>query len=244
MLPVQDVIPSRTTPLATLGLMAVIGVTLLVELILSERTVRGLILSYALLPAHVPAPSLATYAFLHHGILDASVNIVALWLFGDNVEDRLGRGRFLVLFMSGALLSGVAAGWVSQDSPGPVIGAAGATGAVIGAYLILLPASRILMLVPLWKGIDLVEIPAAVVVAPWVLLAGLVPAAQASPLVSLPAVLTLQAAGLLTGASLARLLARPERLRCAWWNVVPAQPPDRRRTSRETSASSASSASN
>ena len=244
MLPVQDVIPSRTTPWVTLGLMAAIAVTLLVQLMLTEPSVRGLILSYGLMPAHVSASSLVTYAFLHHGILDASVNIVALWLFGDNVEDRLGRGRYLVLLMSGAVLAGLAAVWVSQDSPGSIIGAAGATGAVIGVYLVLLPASRILMLVPLWKSIDLIEIPAAVVVLPWVLLAGLVPAAQASPLVSLQMVVTLQVAGLLTGAALARLLARPERLRCAWWNVRAAHPPVRRRTSRETSASSASSASN
>jgi membrane associated rhomboid family serine protease len=244
MLPVQDVIPSRTTPWVTFGLMAVIALTLLVELLLSEPSLRDLILSYGLVPAHVSAPSLVTSAFLHHGISDASVNIVALWLFGDNVEDRLGRARYVLLFASGAVLSGLAAVWMGQDSTGPIIGAAGATGAVIGAYLILLPASRILMLVPVWRSIDLVEVPAAVVVLAWALLTGLLPAAQSSPFVSLPAVLTPQAAGLLTGAALARLLARPERLRCAWWNVVPAQPPDRRRTSRETSARSASSASN
>lgn len=244
MLPVQDVIPSRTTPWVTLGLMAAIAVTLLVELILPEPSVRGLILSYGLVPAHVPAPSLVTSAFLHHNILDASVNIVALWVFGDNVEDRLGRGRYLVLFVSGAVLSGLAAAWTGQDAPGPIIGAAGATGAIIGAHLILLPASRILMLVPVWRGIDLVEIPAAIVVLPWALLAGLLRAAQADPFAGLPMVLTLQVAGLLTGAALARLLARPERLQCAWWNVAAAHPPVRRRTSRETSASSASSASN
>jgi membrane associated rhomboid family serine protease len=244
MLPVQDAIPSRTTPWVTLGLMAVIALTLLVELMLSEPSLRGLILSYGLVPAQVSAPSLVTSALLHHGVFDASVNIVALWLFGDNVEDRLGRARYLVLFVAGAVLSGLAAVWMSQDSTGAIIGAAGATGAVIGAYLILLPASRILMLVPLWRSIDLVEIPAAVVVLPWGLLAGLLPAAQTSPFVSLSAALTLQIAGLLTGAGLARLLARPERLRCVWWNVPADHAPVRRRTSRETSASSASSASN
>jgi membrane associated rhomboid family serine protease len=244
MLPVQDVIPSRTTPWLTLGLMGLLAAVLVFELLLSEHAARGLILSYGLVPAHVSWHALLTSALLHYGILDAAVNIVALWIFGDNVEDRLGRWRYAVLLVASTALSGLIGARMNGSSLAPVIGAGGGIGAVIGAYLVLLPRSRVMMLVPVWRGVDLVEIPAAMVVMAWLLLTGITTGAQAPPFGGIPLAATVQVAGLLTGAALARLLARPERLRCEWWNAPPSQLPDLRRTSRETSASSASSASN
>jgi membrane associated rhomboid family serine protease len=244
MLPVQDVVPSRTTPWVTLGLMGILTAVLVFELLLSEHAVRGLILSYGLVPAHVFWTAPLTSALLHYGILDAAVNVLALWIFGDNVEDRLGRGRYAGLLVAGAVLSGLIGARVSAGALAPIIGAGGAVGAVIGAYLVLLPRSRVLMVVPVWRGIDLVEIPAAMVVMAWVLLTGVTAGAQAAPFPGIPLSVTAQVSGLLTGAALARVLARPDRLRCAWWNVAPNQLPDLRRTSRDTSANSASSASN
>jgi membrane associated rhomboid family serine protease len=244
MLPVQDVIPSRTTPWVTLGLMGVLTAVLIVALLLSEHAARGLILSYGLVPAHVSWLSLVTSPLLHYGVLDAAINVLALWIFGDNVEDRLGRIRYAFLLTAGAVLSGLVGARVNEGALAPIIGAGGVAGAAIGAHLVLLPRSRVLMLVPMWRGIDLVEIPSAMVVLVWVLLTSVVAGAQAAPFAAVPLAVTVQVAGLLTGAALARLLARPERLHCAWWNVSPTQVPDRRRTSRETSARSASSASN
>lgn len=245
MLPVQDVVPSRTTPWVTLGLMGILAAVLIIALLLSEHAARGLILSYGLVPAHLSWPTLLTAALLHHGVLDAGINILALWIFGDNVEDRLGRWRYVALLALSAILSGLVAARLSAAGLSPIVGAGGAIGGVIGAYLVLLPSSRVLMLVPVWRGIDLVEIPAAMVVIAWLLLTGLASGAQtAVGFVGIPLTVTVQASGLVTGAALARLLAQRDRLRCSWWNVPPDQLPDRRRTSRDTSASSASNASN
>lgn len=244
MLPVQDVIPSRTTPWATLGLISLIAGMLIIELGLPELSVRRLIVSYGLVPAHLSWPTVLTATFLHYGVLDASANMLTLWLFGDNVEDRLGHARFLALFLAGAVAAALTASWLADPGLTPLIGAAGPIGAVVGAHLVLLPKSQVLMLVPVWRGLDLVEIPTALVVPAWVLLTGLLPGAEGGPWAALSLTLGLQVSGFLTGAALARLLARPERLNCAWWNDLAGQPPERRRTSRETSASSASSASN
>jgi membrane associated rhomboid family serine protease len=241
MLPVQDVIPSRTTPWVTLGLMGLLAAVLVFELLLSEHAARGLILSYGLVPAHVSWHAPFTSALLHYGILDAAVNIVALWIFGDNVEERLGRPRYAALLVASAALSGLIGARMNASSLAPMVGAGGGVGAVIGVYLVLLPRSRVMMLVPVWRGVDLVEIPAAMVVMAWLLLTGIT---SGAPFAGVPLAATVQVSGLLIGAALARLLARPERLRCEWWNAPPGQLPDLRRTSRETSASSASSASN
>ena len=108
----------------------------------------------------------------------------------------------------------------------------------------LFPASRVLMLTPVWRGIDLIEVPAAVVVIFWVIAGGLLTGAFADPLNDLPLTVPAQASGIVLGAATARLLVRRDRMSCAWWNVRTDQLPDRRRTSRETSANSASSASN
>lgn len=244
MLPVQDVIPSRTTPWVTLSVMGILTAVLIVELLLPEHAVRGLILSYGVVPAHLSWIALLTSALLHHGLLDAGVHILALWIFGDNVEDRLGRWRYAGLLAASAVVSGLIAARLNPGALGPIIGAGGAVGAVIGAHLVLLPRSRVLMLVPVWRDIDLVEIPAAIVVLVWVLVTGVTSGAQVAPFAGAPLAVTAQISGVLTGAALARLLARPDRLHCAWWNVAPNQLSDRRRTSRETSARSASSASN
>jgi membrane associated rhomboid family serine protease len=242
MLPVQDVLPSRTTPWVTLALIAVIVLMLAVEILLSEPVVRTLILSYGLVPTHVSWWAPVTSVFLHHGATDAAANLVMLWIYGDNVEDRLGHGRFLLFVLCCGVAAGLAAASLAT-TPVPLIGAGGAVGGVIGAYLVLLPASRVFMLVPVWRGLDLVEIPAALLVGFWVLAIGLAPVGPQGP-AGIPLALVTQTAGLLVGAAGVFLFRRQERLGCAWWNVPTDQPPpDRRRTSRDTSASSVSNAS-
>lgn len=244
MLPVQDVMPSRTTPRAILGLMTAIVAVLALQLPLTEHAVRGLILSYGLVPAHLSWQALLTYAFLHHGIVDTGVNVLALWIFGDNVEDRLGPVRTIALFLAGSVLAGLAVGRVAPDAMMPLVGAAGGVGALVGAHLRLFRQARVMMLVPDRHGVDLVDVPAQLVAMAWLVLIAVITAMWTAPLSGLMTATTVvPVAGMLAGVVLVRLLARPERLRCGWWNE-PVQLPDRRRTSRDTSASSASSVSN
>ena len=244
MLPVQDVMPSRTTPRAILGLVAAIAAALAFELSLAEPSVRGLMLSYGLVPAHVSWQALLTYTFLHHGVFDAGVNALALWIFGDNVEDRLGSVRVVVLVLAGSVLAGLAVARIAPDALMPIVGAAGGVGAVVGAHLVLFRQARVMILVPDRHGVDLVDVPAMLVALIWLLLTVVLAGMRTAPLSGLAAVTTIvPVAGMAAGLVLARILVRPDRLRCAWWNE-PAQRPERRRTSRDTSASSASSVSN
>jgi membrane associated rhomboid family serine protease len=124
-------------------------------------------------PAHGPVPlyaRLLTNLFLHGGWIHLLGNMLFLWIFGDNVEDAMGHGRFLIFY----LLCGVAAnaGHILANplSAEPTIGASGAIAGVLGAYLILYPAARVLCLVPLLIFLPFVWVPAVLFVPLWIAL--------------------------------------------------------------------------
>jgi membrane associated rhomboid family serine protease len=113
---------------------------------------------------------LFTSMFLHGGWLHLIGNMWFLWIFGDNVEDTLGSVRYFFFY----LLCGLGAGivhWLSQPaSPVPTVGASGAIAGVLGAYAVLFPGARVLTLVPVFFVIQLVEVPAILLLALWFLL--------------------------------------------------------------------------
>lgn len=116
-------------------------------------------------PAH--AASLLGYMFIHGGWLHLIGNMWALWLFGDNVEDRMGGVRFLIFYVACGL---VAAGVHISMNPGsmlPTVGASGAIAGVMGAYVILFPRARILMLIPIFVYPLFVEVPAPALIFGW-----------------------------------------------------------------------------
>jgi membrane associated rhomboid family serine protease len=124
------------------------------------------------LPPMIPVPiwmTLFTSMFLHGGLLHILGNMLYLWVFGDNVEDAMGHGRFLLFY----LLCGVAAGFaqmaVAPDSPVPQIGASGAIAGVLAAYFFLFPQARVLTLVPIFFFLRLVAIPAVLLLGLWFL---------------------------------------------------------------------------
>jgi membrane associated rhomboid family serine protease len=130
-IPLQDVVPTRQAPVATLTLIVINAAAFL----------SGLSTDHGLLMA----------PFAHQGVVPFAVGLVLLWLFGDNVEARLGRGGMVLVYTLG--------GWLLLS------GAAGAITAVVGSYFVLLPRSRILTLVPFPP--ILVEVPAAFFLAIW-----------------------------------------------------------------------------
>ena len=111
--------------------------------------------------------TLVTHMFLHGGWLHVLGNMLYLWIFGDNVEDRLGSLRYLAFY----LLSGVAAA-AGQGliSPAPMVGASGAVAGVLGAYLFLFPGSRVRTLIFLGLFITIVQLPALLVIGLWIVL--------------------------------------------------------------------------
>src|SRR5712692_10352767 len=169
MIPLRDVVPSRTTPYITVTIIVLNAAAWLVELSLPRNVLPLFLQVYGVVPAYFRASTLVTSMFLHGSWSHVIGNMWYLWIFGDNVEDRVGHGRFVVFY----LLCGIAAalGQVAMDpnSMLPTIGASGAIAGVMGAYFVLYPHSRVLTLIP-WIFIQVVEMPAIVLLGFWFLM--------------------------------------------------------------------------
>ena len=170
MFPLSDVIPSRTTPFVTVALIALNALVFLFELTLSDRELQLFTQAYGVVPAYLTWGSLVTSMFLHGGWLHFLGNMLYLWIFGDNVEDRLGHGRYLgfYLFCGAAAALGQTA--IQPYSTVPMIGASGAIAGVMGAYFILFPHSRVLTAVFIFFLFDVIEIPAIFFLGIWFLM--------------------------------------------------------------------------
>ncbi|HBL27961.1 MAG TPA: rhomboid family intramembrane serine protease [Acidobacteria bacterium] len=172
MIPIHDLNPRRTPPVVTVALIVVNALFFLYELSLGQR-IDGFFQTVAFIPARAgdglpeAAGSALVSMFLHGGWAHLLGNLLFLWVFGDNVEDRLGHFRFLLFY----LLAGYAAtGAHYAFSPGstiPAIGASGAISGVLGAYLFLHPKARIVTVVWLFVFLKLIEIPALVYLPIW-----------------------------------------------------------------------------
>jgi membrane associated rhomboid family serine protease len=169
MIPLRDVIPSRTTPYITITIIGLNAVAWLFEISLPHEALNEFLTIYGVVPAYFSAPTLITSMFLHGGWMHVIGNMWYLWIFGDNVEDRLGHGRFIVFY----LLCGIAAAMgqilIDPSSALPTIGASGAIAGVMGAYFVLYPHSRVLTLIP-WIFIQIIEVPAIVLLGFWFLM--------------------------------------------------------------------------
>jgi membrane associated rhomboid family serine protease len=220
MFPLRDVIPSRTTPFVTFSLIIVNGFAFLYQLALPTGDLNTLMLSAGIVPATTGwlSPTLVTSMFLHGSVSHLAGNMLFLWIFGDNVEDRFGHGRYLLFYLLAGMAAGAAQAMAVPASTVPIIGASGAIAAVMGAYFVLFPKSRVVMLIWLVFYIDFVEIPAVLFLAFWFLFQFLgslgTSAASATGGVAFVAHL----GGFVVGALLGRFLARPERSDVIWWD--------------------------
>ncbi len=175
MFPLRDAVRPRSRPYVTwalilLSLMAFAGPAM-VEPGLFER----LVIEYGLVPASLsfahPAGwlTLVTSIFLHGGWFHVLSNLWTLFIFGDNVEDRMGHLRFLAFYLISGVIAGLAHVALAPTSTLPTIGASGAIAGVLGAYFVLYPSARVLTLVPLVFIPWLVEVPAFVYLGIWFL---------------------------------------------------------------------------
>jgi len=114
--------------------------------------------------------TLVTSQFLHGGVLHLGSNMLYLWIFGDNVEDRLGPARFVWLYLGSGVAAAVTQLLLTPNSSLPMVGASGAIAGILGAYLLMFPTSRIITLVPLGFFMQTVELPAALFLGLWFLL--------------------------------------------------------------------------
>jgi membrane associated rhomboid family serine protease len=185
-IPLRDAKPTRRTPVVTLALIALCTVTFGYELLVlaqgGEAALNELFETRGLVPAEVvaaigsgnplsePVLDVFTSMFLHAGWLHLLGNMLFLWIFGANVEDRVGRIRFLLAFLVGGVVADAAQILSNPTSGAPMIGASGAIAAVLGAYLVLFPRARIQSLVYLGFFYQLIAVPALIVLGFWFLL--------------------------------------------------------------------------
>ncbi len=170
MIPLRDVIPSRTTPYLTVVLIAVNAVAWLYELSLPPDEVTGFLQTFGVVPASFTASTLVSSMFLHGSWSHVIGNMWYLWIFGDNVEDRLGHGRFLAFYLICGFVAALGQVAMDPQSTLPTIGASGAIAGVMGAYFVMFPRSRVLTLIPLIIFWEVVEIPAIFLLGFWFLM--------------------------------------------------------------------------
>src|ERR1051325_6829944 len=169
MIPLRDIIPSRTTPVVTISLIALNVVIFVYELSLG-RAVDVFTLYYGLIPAAFSWINVFTSMFLHGGLMHVAGNMLYLWIFGDNVEDRMGHGRFLVFYLLCGVAAALAQTITVPDSVVPMVGASGAIAGVMGAYFVLYQIGRIVTLIPLFFFFQVIEVPAILFLGIWFLM--------------------------------------------------------------------------
>jgi membrane associated rhomboid family serine protease len=178
MIPVRDTIPSRTTPVVTWSLLAVNTIVFFYELGLEPETLRQVFFLFGVVPARFTHPEwvglpvdeywpFLTSMFLHGSWGHLIGNMWTLWIFADNVEDRMGHGRFLVFYLLTGLAAGLTHLFTNPDSLMPAVGASGAIAGVLGAYFLLFPHSQIIVFVPVLLLPVFFELPAVFYLLLW-----------------------------------------------------------------------------
>ncbi len=180
--PFRDENPVSRTPVVTIGLIAV---NVLVYLIFLSKGMEGYrrgIIELGLIPVELthmrnlmgstllpPPATLFTSLFVHADFLHLAGNMWFLWLFGDNVEDRMGRFRFLMFYLASGVVASLAHVLFFSGAAIPVIGASGAVSGVLGAYALMFPRARVRTFIFIFIFIDIVMIPALVFIGFWIL---------------------------------------------------------------------------
>jgi len=219
MIPIKAVIPSRTTPVVTITLIAANTLVFLYQLGLAPAELEAFIFAFGLIPAHFTIATMFSSMFVHAGLGHAGGNLLYLWIFGDNIEDRLGHGRFLVFYLATGVVAALSQMAMDPGSRIPMVGASGAIAGVMGGYLVLYPHSRVLTLFPF--PLMLFEVPAVFFLGLWFVIqfvSGLGSLAAATE-AGLPGGVAFWAhvMGFVAGVVLVRLMRRPERGRVEWW---------------------------
>ena len=176
--------------------------------------------AFGLVPADFSWLAVLTSMFVHGGLMHVAGNMLYLWIFGDNVEDRMGHGRFVAFYLLCGAAAALAQTAAAPDSPVPMVGASGAIAGVMGAYFVLYPKSRVLTLIPF--PITVVEIPAVYLLGLWFVMQFVNGVATMTPpedgALAGGVAFWAHAAGFGAGALLVLLFRRPERQRVEWWD--------------------------
>jgi membrane associated rhomboid family serine protease len=189
MIPLRDDVPSRSVPIVTITLIALNVIAFLYQLSLelggpglASRGALGaaeaFVFEFGAMPCRItgscpydfphPIVTIFTSMFLHGGLFHVGGNMLYLWIFGDNVEDTMGHGRFLVFYGVCGVAAALAQTMMNPASRVPMIGASGAVSGVLAAYLLLFPRATILTLITFGFFIRFVHVPALIVLGFWI----------------------------------------------------------------------------
>ena len=183
MIPLKDDVPSRTFPLVTVLLIGLNVLAYFYQASLDfdgRGTGEAFIMEFGLVPCRLtgacalagdfPSPTLTIFTsmFMHGGLFHVGGNMLYLWIFGDNVEDTLGHGRFLLFYLAVGVAAAVAQVMLNSASRVPMVGASGAVSGVLGAYLLLFPYARIWTLLIIGFFVRFVYVPALIVLGFWI----------------------------------------------------------------------------
>ena len=181
MIPIKDNIPSSTYPYVTVALVAVNVAVFIFELTLGAGVER-FIYKTAAIPLEIttlsdigpkgliPVPlTIFTAMFVHGGVLHVGGNMLFLWIFGDNVEDRFGHVRFLIFYLAAGVAASMTHIAIEPGSTMPMVGASGAIAGVLGAYFLMYPRAQVNTLVILPLFIGMTRLPAVIFLGVWFL---------------------------------------------------------------------------
>lgn len=183
MVPLRDENPIRITPYVTYGLIAVNILVFLYELTLAPPQIERFFQVTAIVPRELTASfngvhvnqfepellTLITSQFLHAGFLHVAGNMWFLWIFGNNVEEKLGHVKYLIFYIACGILAGLTQWFFSPNSGIPSLGASGAIAGVMGAYILRFPDVRVLTLIPLFPFFPTIRLPALFFLGFWFL---------------------------------------------------------------------------
>jgi membrane associated rhomboid family serine protease len=181
MIPLRDESEIATVPLVTWALMGACVLVFFWQLSLGSPGFNRAVFVYGVIPAVLlghaqlppelavvpPAATVVTSMFLHAGWLHLGGNMLYLWVFGDNIEDRMGKFRFLLFYLACGVAAVFAQALPEPETRIPMIGASGAISGVLGAYLLLFPRNRVLVLVPIGFILKVIRMPAVWVLGLW-----------------------------------------------------------------------------
>jgi membrane associated rhomboid family serine protease len=176
MIPVSDTTPTRTFPVVNYTIIILNILAFLFEVSLGSH-LQSFIATWAVVPDRIlnwhqhpwVLLTLITAQFLHGGWMHVGGNMLYLWIFGDNVEEEMGHGRYLFFYLFGGVVASMAQILSHPHSTIPTLGASGAIAAVLGAYLVYFPRGGVTVLVPVFFYMEFVTLPAIFVLGTWFL---------------------------------------------------------------------------
>jgi membrane associated rhomboid family serine protease len=179
MFPYKDDNPTKSFPSVTIGII-VLNIVVFILQVLSSGDGQRIVFAYGAIPHNIvslestqpihPFLTILTSMFMHGGLFHIFGNMLYLWIFGNNIEDRLGHFRFIIFYFFCGIIAAFSHTLAAADSNVPMIGASGAVSGVLGAYLLLFPYARVHTVIFLGFFVQTVQIPALIVIGFWAII--------------------------------------------------------------------------